>query len=250
MHDRYYIGGSSCAYAAGLHPYGDALDLYTRLKGPSSPELANRFIYWGTVLETPIRCHYALLHSVQVATDDAFGNTRHATYDWARATPDGIVTDADGNRWGLEIKTAGSARDWGKSGGRKVPSHYRAQCDWYMWITGLKRWDLSVLIGGNDYREYTLTHSPKREKQLVDANVDFWQNHVAKDVPPPRTRKVAPEPSIEERLEQIDAIKAAGTALAQQATALEIALDKALELANDEWNLDAMAALCGYNKGE
>ncbi len=252
MIDRYYIGGSSCAAAAGLSPYTSRYDLWHKLKHPdAAPQVANRYTYWGTVLEMPIRCHYGIAHGVGIATDEIFGNRTHPSHAWARGTPDGIVTDVNGVVWGLEIKTAGAKQSskWGRSGGKKVPIQYKAQCYWYMWITGLRRWDLAVLIDGSDYREFQLDWDPKFGDKLIADCIEFWEKYVLADVAPPRDHQPLPVQTAEEQLAELELTRLAIAALSQRATTQEQKLGAAIDTEGDDWNLDILAAMCGYNRG-
>jgi len=106
----------------------------------------------------------------------------HPEHPWARMTPDGIVPGSHG----VEIKTVGhhSAHRWGDDGSDEVPQEYRIQCAWYMWGYDLGRWDLAALIGGYDYREYTLERDLHFERVLVPAVEFFWHEYVEKREPP------------------------------------------------------------------
>lgn len=246
--DMYYIGGSSSAAAAGLSPWQSPYELWQRLMAPTKHEVKpNRYIYWGNVLEPVVRCHYAVLHGVAVDVPSGFGNIKHSQHPWARATPDGLVTAPDGAKWGMEIKTADKAQAhrWGASGTSKYPIQYRCQCVWYMWVTGLKRWDLCVLLGGNEYREYRLDWDETWAlDKLVTPCIKFWRNHVEPRTPPKnKARYVAPS-GLQDKVELLDAYGAAIRALTTASQSLEHELGDAVE-AETELNLDAIAALCG-----
>jgi predicted phage-related endonuclease len=85
---------------------------------------------------------------------------------------------------GVEIKLVGgwASRDWPDEG---IPDYVRIQCQWYMGITGLPRWDVMALLAGTDPRIVRV----QRDEGLILAMEDlvdaFWADHVLADVPPP-----------------------------------------------------------------
>jgi len=236
--DRHYLGGSTCSAAAGLSHYLSPYELWRRLTGPvPEPREPSRYLYWGTVLEPVVRMHYGILHQCKVYVPPGFGCYSHPTYAWAKATPDGLVLDAsDKATHGLEIKTADSmqAHRWGRAGTAKVPVEYKAQCHWYMWVTGHRRWDLVVLIGGNDYREYVIDYDEVFARKLTEACIRFWQDHVEAMVPPPRTAGHRPEPSTGEKAEQIASIRLAVNTLMARQQQLEYEIGESISLESIE----------------
>ena len=99
-------------------------------------------------------------------------------------TPDAFIYN-DELFYGLEIKTASSRSGWGAPGSDNIPPYYLTQCAWYMFLFDCARWDVAVLIGNNDYREYTINRNAELEKSIV-AQVDaFIENHLIPGVPPP-----------------------------------------------------------------
>lgn len=186
------IGASQAAAAVGLDPWTAPITLYERLTGI---ELDDReetaALRWGKLLEQPIRKAYVETTGrvVHVPPESLF----HPEHPWRRATPDGIVLGEDPARrerrwdWGVEIKTAFqfAAHQWGEAGTDDVPIQYWIQCAWSMHVTDLDRWDLAALIGGRDFRIYTLRRDREFEDQLVDGVTSFWEDHVLRLVPPP-----------------------------------------------------------------
>ena len=240
MDDRHYIGGTGAATVCGKNPYTSPYQLWQRLKNPEPEKPPSRYIYWGVVLEPVIRTHYMVLHQCQVSSGYAFGQYVHPVYPWARATPDGII----GRELGLEIKTADAsqARHWGKSGTGKVPIQYMYQCQWYMWITGIKAWDLVVLIGGNDYREYRIEYDDEHARKTAACALEFWTRYIDGDEIPPRIAAKAPSrDTIEVCLDDIGAIDTAVSALVGRKQTLENRIASMVDAS--AWNLSAIEAL-------
>jgi predicted phage-related endonuclease len=71
------------------------------------------------------------------------GTWASAFEDWARANPDALFVDENGELGLIEVKFSG--RYWGG----EVPANYRAQILWYLGVLGLKK---AVLVGLIDSR--------------------------------------------------------------------------------------------------
>lgn len=181
------LGGTDVAAILGFHPYKSALDVWMEKARGFVKEVDNRFVEWGIRLEPMVREKYAQDHGCSITVPQP---KYHPDHNWAHGTPDGICS-ADGQAWGLEIKTANwrTADRWGTDGAPILPREYYIQCAWYMWIFDADRWDVAVLIGGNDYREYTLERDPEMEDEIVQRAQEFWLERVVADMEPP------PEPS-------------------------------------------------------
>jgi putative phage-type endonuclease len=184
------IGASQAAAAVGLDPWTAPIALYERLTSAVDDREETSALRWGKLLEQPIRKAYVetIGRTVHVPRESLF----HPEHQWRRATPDGIVLAAHDLaetrwEWGLEVKTAFqfAADQWGPSGSDDVPIHYWIQCAWSMHVCDLDRWDLAALIGGRDFRIYTLRRDREFEDNLVDAVTSFWADHVLRREPPP-----------------------------------------------------------------
>ena len=109
---------------------------------------------------------------------------RHPEFDVLMGTPDRLVVGEDR---GVEIKTSSihRAHEWGDSGTDHVPMEYVVQCCHYMMVTGLPVWDIAVLIGGSDFRMFTLRRNPDVEKWMIGELLRWWDMHVVRGERPP-----------------------------------------------------------------
>jgi len=176
------IGGSDIAAIMGVSPFLSALDVF-RLKKDLVEVPESEAMYWGSALEGAILDRYQADHP-EVAVERNFELVRgRQPADWTIGTPDAFARSL-GETYGVEIKTtnAFAAQHWDDG----VPLHYQYQCQWYMFVCELERWDLAVLIGGSDYREFALARDNALiQDTLLPAASHFWQNYVLLDVPPP-----------------------------------------------------------------
>ena len=175
---RKTITGTDVSAIAGLNPYRTALDVYCDKLGLTEPQADNPAMEFGRRLESVIAEKYAeengvkLIHGEFVSKDG-----------WMGGTPDRLIEGVDR---GLEIKTAGAfrAKDWGESGTDNIPEAYLCQIAWYMAICEKSEWDVAVLIGGQDYRQYRLKRSLRLENRLIELAQQFRERHLLTRTPP------------------------------------------------------------------
>jgi putative phage-type endonuclease len=181
------LGGSDAAAVAGLNPYKSPVDVWLEKTGQvDPPDLSdNQRVYWGNKLEDIVADVYAERTGCRVRRRAQ--TFRHKRHPFLLGHIDRSV---DGSRRGLECKTADrwTAHMWGEDRSDEIPEYYLMQCVHYMAITGYDAWDLAVLIGGNDFRVFTIQRHKQLEENLVELEVDFWRNHVEAGVAPPPTR--------------------------------------------------------------
>ena len=110
---------------------------------------------------------------------------RHAEHDWCLANPDRLVYADHGLlHHGLEIKRRYSRDGWGEPHTDDVPDDVACQCHWYMFVTGLPRWDVAVRWEGSGYGEYVLLADADIQAGLFEQVRAFWHDHVLAKVPP------------------------------------------------------------------
>ena len=213
---RKYLGGSEIAAVLGLSPFTTAAQLYDEKLGLVEPKPTSDAMLTGIYLEDGI----AKLWAERQRRKGAFLELRkhkplcHPVHKFMRASPDRIVTrailftaDADGyrdEREGLEVKCISAyseaAGGWGRSGSQDYPEYYKAQCAWNRMIFDLPRWNLVALTADGRYtiKHYIYEKDLAYEQTLIDAGLDFWNNHILKKVRPeekPVHRLTSPDPS-------------------------------------------------------
>jgi len=147
---------------------------------------------------------------------------RHAEIPWWCGTPDRLVIGnpkylidpslyyADGEKaraameevltdpafWaqvekGWEAKTAGPrmAVLWGEEESDEIPEIYLVQSSWYLCLTRsynpeITTWDVSVLLGGQQFRTYQVRFNPKLAEAMAARASEFWHNHILTRTPP------------------------------------------------------------------
>jgi putative phage-type endonuclease len=181
------IGGSDVAPILGMSKWASPLDIYLDKRGELEAEDENEAMHWGSVLEPVIRDEYATRtgHLVEYNVEQR----AHPKHAFALANLDGLVIrgrSAKPERV-LEVKTSRIADGWGEEGTDEVPEAYALQVQHYMWVTGLPVTDIAVLIGGNDFRIYTVEADRELHDMLLDVERDFWQRVLDGNPPEPRS---------------------------------------------------------------
>lgn len=209
------IGASEISAVAGLNPYASPWDIWLRKTGQAPDVERTPQIEWGHRLEPAIRQAYAdqTNATIYVPPSSLF----HAETSWARATPDGIVCkDAvyeglDRNNWEAIVQCKNVGTWVEKAWSDTPPSYVQLQEQWELYVTGLSRADVAVLIGGSDFRIYTVHRDDKMIADLVTIASEFWR-HVEERTPPKIDNSDACREHFERRLAKRQSIELAADA--------------------------------------
>jgi putative phage-type endonuclease len=167
------IGASDLSAIVGTSPYTDWREKYQekalgvrRERDEKLDDLAR----WGEIMEPVIAAEYARLVKGKHWRVELVGTLEHQKITWALATPDRMIYDSTGLlSHGLEIKNR-DKNDKPRWADAHIPAEVATQAHWGMFVTGLPRWDVAALIGGNDLRVLTLF----RDDELLG-----WMHRVA-----------------------------------------------------------------------
>ena len=209
------IGGSDVATVLGLNPYKTPLSLWEEKTGKAEGSPAGEAAYWGTTLEDVVAKEFSKrtgmkIQRVNFLLSTGEGGWMRGNIDRAivneqiaktvrvhkpeKAAEKGLMLSTD---VGLECKTANAfmADKWGPSQEaeivsgnvvteHQIPLYYETQIQWYMAVTGIKKFYVAVLIGGQDFRMYEVRRDEDVIKAIVEKCHAFWFKKVLADVPP------------------------------------------------------------------
>lgn len=189
------IGGSRSAGICGLNDWMTPMSIYLELKGQGKPFEGNQYTEWGNRNEANIIKKFEDETGYKVIGEQDF--FRHPEFNFMICHVDGLVCDPEQDNeviGVLEVKTAGfmSRKNWGdpETEPNRYPQSYLIQClhnfhtiDSNKLYPKLKYAFLAVLIGGNDYRQYTITPDIQAIQDLVSIEKNFW-NDMLNDIPP------------------------------------------------------------------
>jgi putative phage-type endonuclease len=193
------IGGSEISAVIGENPYMDNVTLWEIKTGRRIPDdISDKpFVEYGHSAEHYLRELFKLdfpQYRVEYVDNNSWRNDR---YPWALASLDGWLTDEQGRKGILEIKTTEilSSMHKEKWKGNNIPMNYYCQCLFYMGVTEAEfcvlKAQLKTVFDGVPYlqtKHYTI------ERKDVQADIDylmregerFWE-YVKNDTRPPLT---------------------------------------------------------------
>lgn len=173
------IGGSDASVIMGLNPFKNRVELWEEKTGARVPaDLSDiEKIKWGLLLEDIIGKEYANRTGKRVRNVNR--TYRHKDFPFLQGHIDKKI---EGLNAGVEIKNVGlrQAKYWNK----RPPIYYEYQVLHYLSITGFDYFDVVALVGGQELMIHTIERDEERIDELVKKEVNFWQEHVLKKVPP------------------------------------------------------------------
>lgn len=167
----------------GLSKYRSPLDVFLEKKGRGQGPTSTPARI-GNRLEAVICDLYAEEQGPDVVLKE-MGTCLHMDLPWALATPDRLVVRGDRDHL-LEAKSRSyrTALDFGEPGTDQVPPDVLAQVHWQMFVTGLARCDVALLVDAHDFRVYQVPADAEAADLLRETAERFWFDHVQADVPP------------------------------------------------------------------
>lgn len=177
-----YIGGSDMSVILGISKYKTAHQLYLEKKGLIENTQAESPVqYWGNQVEPILRNEFSRRNKVIV--EEPSETFIHPLYPFMRANLDGYIREKN-SPW--EGKTSGQfmAQHWGEEQSDEIPIEYIVQIAHYCSVMSSNIGYISVLIGGNDYREFVYKRDLELERKIVEAAHNFWHS-LQKGIPPP-----------------------------------------------------------------
>ena len=190
------IGGSEISAVIGCNPYLDNVTLWKIKTGQLQPEdISDKpFVKYGNDAEYHLRELFKLdfpEYSVGYEENNSFFNPK---YSWARASLDGWLTDENGRKGILEIKTteilASQHRERWKN---RVPTNYYCQTLFYMAVLEADfaciKAQLKTVFDGIPQlhtKHYFINRDEVRDDidYLMNAGEKFWEYVKAKKMPP------------------------------------------------------------------
>ena len=190
------IGGSEISAVIGCNPYMSNTELWELKTGKRQPEdISDKpFVKYGTQAEMHLRGLFRLdfpEYQVEYTENNSWKNSK---YPWALASLDGWLTDKEGKKGILEIKTTEILQSMQKEKwDKQIPQNYYCQCLFYMAVLEadfcILKAQLKTVFDGVPYLQ-TKHYKIKKDEVQEDMNylmkkgAEFWE-YVKKDVRPP-----------------------------------------------------------------
>lgn len=184
----HYIGGSDASAVIGLNPYKTNLELWQEKTGLVQPEdiSGKPYVQYGTQAEMHLRGLFRLdfpEYQVEYIENNLWLNDK---FPFAHASLDGWLTDQDGRKGILEIKTTNILQSMQKEKwDHKIPDNYYVQILHYLMVT---EFEFAVLKAQLKYefqggeimlqtKHYKIERSEVQEDiaYLMQKEADFWK---------------------------------------------------------------------------
>jgi putative phage-type endonuclease len=193
------IGGSDASAVIGENPYMTNVELWKIKTGRIiQPDISHKeVVKYGNNAEPIVADLFKLNHpEYNLEYNDAGVDRepmRNKDFNFLIANLDGILTDKDGNKGILEIKTHLINPQTYKNWNDKIPTNYFCQVLHYMLVTNYTYAFVYVLFRDEQkkelkIKEYYYDYNDYIEEIdfLKTKEINFWNNHVLKDIQPPQ----------------------------------------------------------------
>jgi putative phage-type endonuclease len=174
------IGGSEAAAIVGMNPWKSEYTLWLEKTGQSQQEdiSENECVHFGTILEQVVADEFCRREGKKVRKCGLFRSNK---YPFMTASFDRLLVGEDA---GLECKTSNAFKreEWDEG---EIPPNYYVQCQHYMLVSGLPRWYITCLIGGNHFVSWVVERNDDDIAALEQAEIAFWdkvQRHIMPEV--------------------------------------------------------------------
>lgn len=190
------IGGSEISAVIGQNPYMNNIELWELKTGRRQAEdISDKpFVQYGNQAERHLRGLFRLdfpQFAVDYVENNSFVNSK---YPWAQASLDGWMTDQNGRRGVLEIKTTEILQSMQKERWNKqVPMNYYCQVLFYMAVVeadfSIIKAQLKTVFNGIPYlqtKHYPIERADVQDDidYMMERGERFWE-YVKKDERPP-----------------------------------------------------------------
>lgn len=187
LQNRTRIGGSDAAAIVGLNPYKSNTDLWLEKTGQvTSEDISDKpYVKYGTNAEEHLRALFALdfpQYEVEYEDNNMFLNDK---FPFAHASLDGWLTDKDGRKGILEIKTTEILQSMQKEKWKnQIPDNYFIQVLHYLMVTEFDfvelKAQLKTVFDGVPYlqtKHYHIERSDVEEdiQYLAAEEERFWK---------------------------------------------------------------------------
>lgn len=196
------IGGSEISAVVGCNPYLDNVTLWKIKTGQLTPEdISDKsYVKYGTQAEMHLRGLFRLdfpEYEVEYIDNNSFKNDR---FPWALASVDGWLTDEDGRKGILEIKTTEILQSMQKEKwNNQIPQNYYCQCLFYMAVLEadfcILKAQLKTVFNGVPYlqtKHYKLERAEVQDdiNYLMAEGAKFWEYVNSRKMPPLRLPEI------------------------------------------------------------
>ena len=172
LNRRSGLGGSDSPIIMGYSTYKTPYQLYLEKTGIVSDEdEQTEQQYWGNALESAILRRFEEENKCHISTPDTI---YHPEYPYLFANLDGWISDSQSV---VEAKCVNSFQrgQWDMASADGIPLAYLIQIAKQCAITDATRGYCAVLVGGNEYMQFTYERDRALEDMIIQSDIAFWE---------------------------------------------------------------------------
>lgn len=199
------IGGSDAAAIMGVNRWKSAFEVYAeKTEEITEVKEDSEAAYWGAQLKKIVAKEFTQKSGKKIRRDTR--HLVHKKYPFMVANIDRRVL---GENSILACKTTSvfGEKEWE---GEEIPANCILQCQHYMAVTNSDKCYIAVLIGGQKFVIKEIARDNELIDMIIEAEKDFWLNHVEKKVPPEIDGSYAAEAYIKGKYPNSDNSSAVG----------------------------------------
>lgn len=173
------IGGSDVGAIMGVNRWKSPFEIYVdKTEDITEVKESGELSYWGNTLEEVVAREFSIRTGKRVRKDNR--QLVHKTHKFMMGNIDRRIV---GENALLECTTVNAfrAKEWE---GEEIPPSYILQCQHYMEVMGSDNCYIAALIGGQKFIYKKIERDDELISMIVEAEKDFWINHVEKRIPP------------------------------------------------------------------
>lgn len=181
------IGGSDASAVVGVNPYKTNIELFEEKTGRRLPEDISEksYVIYGKLAEEHIRELFKLDYPEYKVTHHEFRILQSMEYSFMQASLDGELTDQEGRRGILEIKTTNILQSMQYEKWKdRIPDNYYLQVLHYLLVTGYEFVVLRAHLNSNwgkevrtQVKHYFIERKEVQEDldYLLKEEIKFWK---------------------------------------------------------------------------
>jgi len=178
------IGGSDIGTILGLSTFSSALEVFYEKTGIGEGREVNEAMEIGAAIEPWILERYgdtAVWAKERYEIVDDLYIIQSNDHPWLLHSPDALLLDGIDSLpcAGIEIKNIRSDQHWDP-----LPPFYMAQVQHGLLCSGLERWIVVALVGGQKLITREIEPDKELQGRIIVEGEWFWTSHVLANVPP------------------------------------------------------------------
>lgn len=173
------VGGSDVGAIMGVNRWKSPFEVYVdKTEEITEVKESGELCYWGDTLEEVVAREFSIRTGKRVRKDNR--QLVHKTHEFMIGNIDRRIV---GENSFLECITVNAfkAKEWE---GEEIPPSVLLQCQHYMEVMEADSCHIAALIGGQRFVHKEIKRDEELASMIVEAEKDFWINHVQKGIPP------------------------------------------------------------------